>query len=167
MRSMGSTARDGHGTAAARLLGLLVVLLGLLSMHGLTSTHHAAAAVPVPSAVAHRAPQSPHGHEHHDPGDGPRDSPATAGTAAAIGHAVAVAVGLPGLVCDAGCPPDAAVLCLAVLVVACAVAVLTATGRRRAGPHRSRRPGPLAGRPARRRSPSTPDPVKDLCVSRT
>ena len=160
MRSMGTTARDGRGPAAARLLGLLVVLLGLLSMHGLTSTHHAAAAVPVPSAVTNSAEQNPPGPEHHDPGD----SPATAGTAAATGHAVAV--GLPGPVCDTGCPPDAAVLCLAVLVVACAVAVLTATGRRQAGPHRSRRPGPLAGRPARRRSPSTPDPVKDLCVSR-
>ena len=79
----------------------------------------------------------------------------------------ATVTALPQPACHADCGPVAAGLCLAVLVAAGAVALLVAAARRRAGPYVPARSctavPPRPGRPP----PAAPDPVEDLCVSRT
>ncbi len=141
----------------ARLFALLVVLLGLLAMHGLTSTHHAAAATPVmssasgPSSTSAVAKSTPHDDVHHN-GDTPSVSQAAGAHTA------------PGASCDDDCPTT--VLCLAILTAAAAAAALTLarTRPRAAG-------GPLSVQPRTtapaRHVPRAPDPVAELCISRT
>ncbi len=168
---MARTRRHGYGSSAARLLGLLAVLLGLLAMHGLASTHHhAAAGVVAPVADVHPAGVAPphrHGHAEHGPASSTSDRVDVAyGTGAGHGDGAAV-TGRPDPACDGHCAPDVAALCLAVLTCASAVALLAAAARRRAGPHLPA-PARAARVPVLRDlSLVTPDPVKDLCVSRT
>ena len=135
---------------AARALVVLTVLFGLLAMHGLTSTHHAAATTTTAqrSATQHQAPLIAH---HH--------------AAAAVQH--------DGDVLAAPAPPrggddcpDLAVLCVAILLGATLLARLLA----RRGPVRLL-PAPVRHGAATRAPPVRhargPDPVKELCVSRT
>ena len=150
MTSMDRTAPGAR--AVPRGLAVLAVLLGLLAMHGLASTHHAAAAAPGQHSAAQQlaVPTAPDHHQHE-------------AVPAVVPGAVAVAAP-DGPGCDDDCP-DLAVLCVAVLVGAALLATLLA--RRRA---------PLLGTPPRHdradRTPPArvarpPDPVRDLCVSRT
>jgi hypothetical protein len=134
--------------AVTRALAVVAVLLGLLAMHGLASAHHAGAATP---SVQHQAaPTAPELHQH--------------GAAAPVAQD-AVGVAAPaGPACDDGCPV-LAVLCVAVLAGAALLALLLA--RRRAPlvaapprhDHATRAPPARLARP--------PDPVRELCVSRT
>jgi hypothetical protein len=165
---MSRTGQTGRGAAAARLLALLAVVLGLLAMHGLASTHHAAAAPPghAPSAVANTPllPQDRAGTHRHDlPASGARDATATA--AALPAEAVAPAV--PA--CGDGCPSGLAVLCAAVIAAAAAMAwLIAAAAARRRVPASPAGGGPQARAPAAaRRLITGPDPVAELCVSRT
>lgn len=155
MTSMGMTAPRAR--AATRALAVLAVLLGLLAMHGLASTHHAAAAS-APSALPHaaQADAAPAAEV-----DGVHDHAFS--TSSAEHDAVALAAD-PGATCDQTCP-DLAVLCVAVLTGA-ALALLLAR----------RRSSPLLLAPARPRAPAPappvrqargPDPVRELCVNRT
>ncbi|MDP3713744.1 MAG: DUF6153 family protein [Mycobacteriales bacterium] len=139
--------------AATRALAVLAVLLGLLAMHGLASTHHASAATtatPRDAAQHQAATTAPEQHQH-------------AAVPAVVPEAAAVAAPA-GSGCDDDCP-DLAVLCLAVLTGAALLAVLLADRR-----------APLLATPPRHRLverappetvPRPPDPVKELCVSRT
>lgn len=147
MTSMGMTAPGLP--AATRALAVLAVLIGLLAMHGLTSTHHAAAATT--SAQHHPAPADASPVHHHAAG-------------AAVVHDNAALADSPGASCDETCP-DLAVLCIAVLTGA-ALALLLA--RRRSSPllPSSDRPRGPAPAPAVRHTQG-PDPVRELCVSRT
>ena len=150
--------------AAARLLALLAVVLGLLAMHGLASTHHAAAS-PVklqPATAGVGVPLQPQeragSHQHESVVSGAR-------TAALSGKALA----LPVPACGDECPSDVAVLCAAVVAVAAATAWrLAAAAARQRVPacpaHGASQPRAPAA--ARRRS-TGPDLVSELCVSRT
>lgn len=138
----------------ARLLAVVGVLLGLLAMHGLASSHHA-------SAAALGASDSAAVHAGHAAGVHASSDHATAVHAAAAHAADA------GSSCDGDCALDLATLCLAVLSAGlAAVAAAVAGGRSRPHPvrtgHHTALPSP--GPPLRLRPP---DPVRDLCISRT
>ena len=136
--------------AVSRALAVLVVLLGLLAMHGVDSTHHAAAAT---TAVQHAAAQ----HQ-----TAPADAPEQHQHAAVRTGTQEAAPAGPG--CDEDCP-DLTVLCAAVLAGA-ALALLLARRRTAPLPLAPTRPrAPTLAPPARHARP--PDPVKELCVSRT
>ena len=140
---------------AARLFAVLAVLLGLLAMHGLASAHHAAATAPVAdhgATVAGEDPAAELPHEH----------PAVQHGAADAVSAASSALEAPS--CHDDCP-TAAALCVAFLAIA-ALALLLAR----------QRPAVPRWAPTRRRTrPSAPpiwhgpgpDPVRELCVSRT
>lgn len=148
MTSMDTTAPGAR--AATRTLAVLAVLLGLLAMHGLASTHHAAAATT--AAQHHPAPADASAVQHHAAG-------------AAVAHDEADVLAAPsGPACGEDCP-DLALLCVAVLTGA-ALALLMA----------HRRSSPLLVSPASPHVPAPlppvrhtqgPDPVRELCVSRT
>ena len=164
MESMSRTGQTGRGPAAVRLLGLLAVVLGLLAMHGLASAHHAAAAPPVhaPPATADPLPEGRDGTHRHD--HGAPGSPAA--TAAGLLDPAGAGPAVPG--CGDDCHSGLAVLCAALMAAAAATAWLVAsTARRRVVADPSRggtwRRAPAA---ARRLLPG-PDPVAELCVSRT
>ncbi len=146
MTSMGGTAVR---TRAAYPLAVLGVLLGLLAMHGLASAHHAAASSArlvtqdVPDPAAH----------HHG---------SAVALSAAARDVVLAAPARPA--CDQDCPA-VVVLCLAVLTGA-ALALLLAGRRSRALPlPPARRTAGALPRPARHAR--GPDPVRELCISRT
>ncbi len=149
---------------AARLLAVLAVLLGLLAMHGVAGAHHAAAETPAADHAAATVSEQPPAETAHLH-DRPAGQHETAVRLVTAGQHAAAAPREPaGPLCHGDCRSVAA-LCLAVLVGA-AVALLLA--RRRASP-------PLFA-PSRRRAtapaPSVrhvrgPDPVRELCVSRT
>lgn len=145
---MTSVDRTAPGRAATRLLAMLAVLVGLLAMHGLTSTHHAAAATTLAQHDAAPAETSPR-HQHGAPAV-PQDA-----------YPLAAPDG-PG--CGDDCS-DLGVLCLAVLAGA-VIALLLA--RRR---HAPLPPAPDGDAAAARAPPVRhargPDPVRELCVSRT
>lgn len=151
---MGETAARGR---AARLLAVLAVLLGLLAMHGLASTHHAAAAAPAAHAALPAAEaEAEAGRNVHRHGAAPVAVPAQA-------HGAAPLAG-DGASCDDDCP-DIAMLCVAVLTGA-ALALLLARERRpvllpaSAHPRAATRAPPV-------RMARGPDPVRELCISRT
>lgn len=135
--------------AAQRALAVLAVLLGLLAMHGLASTHHAAAAsTPPHTGAAVLAGDAGAGVHHAFAGQA--DTGALMGTS--------------GASCDQNCP-DLGVLCLAVLTGVAAALLLA---RRRAGPvlpARAWQAGRAVAPPVRHAR--GPDPVRELCVSRT
>lgn len=159
MAGVGRTARGAR--AAQRALAVLAVLLGLLAMHGLTSNHHAAAASSTPHTGAAAAL----------PGEAPALTEADGAgahhhlsAASAAGSDTTALPGSPGASCDQTCP-ELAVLCVAVLT-GVAAAVLLA--RRHAGsllPAQARRTRRASAAPVRH--PRGPDPVRELCVSRT
>ena len=150
--------------AAARLLALLAVVLGLLAMHSLASTHHAAASpVHLQSATADAdvspQPQERAGsHQHEGVVSGVRAQ-------ALPGEALAQ----PVPACGDECPSGLAVLCAAVIAVAAATAwrLAAAAARQRviaALAHGAPQPPAPA---AARRLITGPDLVAELCVSRT
>jgi len=141
-----------HGAHAVRVLTLFAVLLGLLAMHGLASSHHA------PAAAGHSAST-----QSHDP--------------AADGHATDVGSAAQppteplappaGPSCDDECPSVLLILCVAVLAMAAALAVGVALLRlRRRAVAAARAPTFCVPAHARAAVPP-PDPVRELCVSRT
>ena len=139
--------------AATRALAVLAVLLGLLAMHGLASTHHAAASTAPHAAQADVAPAAEVEGAHHH----------ALAMSAAEHDAVALAAD-PGAPCDETCP-DLAVLCVAVLTGA-ALALLLA--RRSSSPLLLAPASPRVPAPAPPvRHARGPDPVRELCVSRT
>jgi hypothetical protein len=149
---MGTTAGTGR---AARPLAILAVLIGLLAMHGLSSTHHAAAASPPP-------------HSALPPAASPEADPGTHHQAVARPAAppdIVAFVGEPGASCDDTCT-DLAMLCVAVLTGAALALVLA---RRRSSPllPAPARPGVPAPAGPPVRYARGPDPVRELCVSRT
>lgn len=149
MTSMAKTAPTGR---AARLLAVLAVLLGLLAMHGVASAHHAAA-TPAIGPIA-PATAAAHVHDHN-----------AAGALAPADHRATAALTGPVIpACQDDCRVVTA-LCVAVLT---AVAVALLLSRRRAFPllhssvqRPSRAPAP------RVRLTQRPDPVRELCISRT
>jgi hypothetical protein len=152
LTSMGMTAPRAR--AATRALAVLAILLGLLAMHGLASTHHAAAAsTPAHTAQADAAPAGEvvGAHDH-------------AFAMSAAEHDTTALAPDPGATCDQTCP-DLAVLCVAVLTGA-ALALLLA--RHRSSPQllAPATPRPAAPAPPVRHARG-PDPVRELCVSRT
>ena len=150
---MTSMDRTTPGRAATRALAVLAVLLGLLAMHGLASTHHASAATTaVGGAAQHQAEPTALEHPQH-------------AAVPAIVQAVAAVAGPAGPACGDDCT-DLAVLCVAVLTGVVLLAPLLA-GRRAA-----RFPVPRRLDHAALRAPHVthargPDPVTELCVSRT
>jgi hypothetical protein len=144
--------------ATVRLLGLLAVVLGLLAMHGLASTHHAAAAV----------------HAHAAAPATVADEPRPAHEATAPHRRAAAATGSwlgvpPGAACADHCPDALVAVCVAVLAATAAATALV----RAAAVRRALLPA-WVGRDLTARLPATPrwllpgpDPVAELCVSRT
>lgn len=171
MEDMSRTGRTRRGTVAARLLPVLAVVLGLLAMHGLASTHHASAAparAGTPSAVAPvDSRQAVSQHRHGPQADDRAASGAQASTAMA-GSLVERAVTGPAVPeCGDDCTDSLAMLCAAVLAATAAAVWLIVAAARRPVPTATRR-GPRARAPARaRRLPPRLDPVAELCVSRT
>ena len=151
MTSMGTTART---RASAHVFAVLAVLLGLLAMHGLASTHHAAAATSAGQSAAVADTPSVHDHGYH--------AAAPAG-ADAVQHDRALLTG-PGASCDDDCP-DLAVVCVAVLTDAALALLLARRGS--AQPHIAQALREAAVNEPPVRSARAPDPVKELCVSRT
>jgi len=150
---MDRTAQNGHGAYVVRVLTLLAVLLGLLAMHGVASTHHAPAAAAEPPAAAQ--PYDP-------PAAGPHHQAATA----AAEQPSPLSAGPSAPSCDQDCPVALVVLCVAVLAMAAALFVAVALR-----PHRSLVVAPTvccARAPASARAAlPPPDPVRELCISRT
>ena len=149
MTSMGTTART---RASAHVFAVLAVLLGLLAMHGLASTHHAAAATSAAqtAAVADTPPAHDHGHG--------------AAPTAAVQHDRALLTG-PGATCDDDDCADLAALCVAVLTGAALALLLARRGS--AQPLLAQAPRGAAVRAPPVPPARAPDPVKELCVSRT
>lgn len=145
-----------------RLLAVLAVLLGLLGMHGLASSHHAAASPGVDHGAASvvERPGTALGHQHaalqHDAA-GP-----VAGQQDAAGPGALIARSVPS--CESGCQ-SAAALCVAVLASA-ALALLLARQRRGVPLRAPARPPATSALPPVRHARG-PDPVRELCVSRT
>ena len=154
---------------AARLLALLAVVLGLLGMHGLASTHHPVAATlgHALSAVAERPVMlldraGPRQHDHAASGALLHG----ASGASRLGEAAA---GPAVPACEDNCRSGVALLCAAIIATAAAATawLIAATSRRRVpaapayGDPRARAPG------AARWLPPNLDPVAELCVSRT
>lgn len=149
---MTSMDRTAPGRAATRALAVLAVLLGLVAMHGLASTHHAAAATAVRGAAQHQAEPTAPKHPQH-------------AAVPAIEKAAAAVAGPEGPACGDDCT-DLAVLCVAVLTGVMLGALLLA-GRRAALLPAPPRHGHAALRAPPVRHVRGPDLVKELCVSRT
>jgi hypothetical protein len=156
--SMTQARQNGRAT---RFLAVLAVLLGLLAMHALASSHHAAAALPV------MAPASGAGattaaadvtaenvHHGSSTGSGAEAAARLAGT-----H-----TGDDKGACDDAC--STTVLCLAILTAAVAAATLSVRRTRPGVPNRRTAHQPGAPEAARH-APAAPDPVEKLCISRT
>ena len=160
--SMDDTAAGGR---PARLIAVLAILLGLLAMHGVASAHHADAAIPVADhgvlpAVDFPPAEAAGPDQHH----GTPAAQTTTATTTATQPDVALLAASAGTTCHGDCPGVAA-LCLAVLTGA-ALALLLA--RRRARPAGVATAPPTARGPAPPvRNARGPDPVRELCVSRT
>ena len=157
---MQRTAQNGHGVHVVRVLTLLAVLLGLLAMHGLASSHH------VPAAAA----EHPASSQPHDPAAA-ADRHATDAVTAAQ-HPTGPLASPAGPSCDQDCPGELVTLCVAVLAAAAALAAAVVLLRRLR--RRLRRRAVAAARapafpvPADARAAlPPPDPVRELCISRT
>ncbi|MCY7364735.1 MAG: hypothetical protein LH469_05400 [Frankiaceae bacterium] len=150
---MARTAQNGHDAHVVRVLTLLAVLLGLLAMHGVASTHHAPAAAAEPSAAA-------------QPYDPPEAGPHHQAATAAAQQPSPLPAGPATPPCDQDCPGALAALCVAVLAVAAELAVAVVLR-----PHRGVVAAPTvcsADAPASARAAlPPPDPVRELCISRT
>lgn len=117
-------------------------------MHGLAGTHHAAASATVAKhgAAPHDEQAAAHQHAH------------------AADHVFEPTAGPHGPSCDAECP-ELGLLCVAVLVGAALALLLARRGRVRLLPAPVRNGAPDRAPPMR--YARGPDPVKELCVSRT
>lgn len=167
---MGIPVRSGLGAQGVRVLLLLALLIGLVAMHGLAGGHHTpatAAEHAVAAAEAHgSATADHHAADARDAGPGAVDTvgnPAV-DTVSPWSARPTAAPATPS--CDQDCPVSLTTLCVAVLAAA---AVVTAAVRvlrcRRAVTVAS---GRVAGSPrAARPGLPPPDPVRELCVSRT
>ena len=138
----------------SRALAVMTLIAGILAMHALATSHHGATATPVLSSVLDVA-DSIDGHLH----------------AAAIGARAAVDGSHEPLTsqhdCAGACEGGEhalALLCVAVLLAAGAHGLVL---RQRSGllPRRSGPPGRAVAPPPA--PPRPPDPVADLCISRT
>ena len=156
MWGMARTPRSGRGTHAARLLGVFAVLLGLLAMHGLASSHHASA-----SAAEHTAAAA----QPHDPAWAEPPHLAAANVAAAQEPAGPVAAPA-GPSCDDDCAA-LVTLCVAVLAATVAVAVVLLRRRCRRCALTASADRAVPAPPSARAALPPPDPVRELCVSRT
>lgn len=156
MKSVDRTAWNGR-VAPARLFALFAILVGLLAMHGLASSHHSpASAAERHSAAAVQAHDVPHDPAHH--GARAAGSPAQQPTGPRAAPS--------GPSCDTDCVTGLVALCVAVL--AAAVVATAVRLRHRARPWGSRPALGTARAPtAARLAPPPPDPVRELCVSRT
>ena len=139
--------RGRPGMRVPRALAVLAVLLGVLAMHGLATSHHGAATAPFATAALTAVEND--GHAHAD-------------------AATAVADVVPaGHDCDGACQGGEhalALLCLAVLLAA-GLGVLVL--RQRTGPLPARTGSPQRMRARAPAPPRSFDPVTELCVSRT
>jgi len=159
---MGGTTRNGHDTRALRVLGLLAVLLGLLAMHGLASSHHApASASASTSAAVHSAATSP----VHEPGAA-RDHH-NADAVVATQQSSALPASTAGSSCEQDCSGAVFALCVAVLAATAALAAAIVLRRRRRGSVESAAVGVVRAPASARSAFPPPDPVRELCVSRT
>ena len=171
MDSMDRTAWNGR-SAPARLFALCAVVVGLLTMHGLASSHHgpAAAAPQAGPAVAasHVAEAGPAGAvaEHHVvPGPAHHSAASTGAPAPRLTGPLATPTG-PS--CAGDCPAGLVVLCVAVLAAAAVAVAVSVLLRRRARLPGAGRAVSAAQAPTTARlAPPPPDPVRELCVSRT
>lgn len=147
---MERTAQNGDGYVV-RVLTLLVLLLGLVAMHGVASTQHApAGAAELPAAA-----------QLHDPPDAAPHHQAAPAAAQQPGPLSAASPS-----CDQDCPGALVALCVAVLAVAAALAGALVLRRHRgvvAAPEHCTVGAPTS---ARAEIPA-PDPVRELCISRT
>jgi len=136
-----------------------MLLLGLLAMHGLASSHHG---TPAAAAAAHAAaPDAVHAAVPH-PADAAHAAVPDPAHISPIGSPHQLDVPAPS--CAGDCPGDVAMLCLAVLPAAAAAAAAYAhravDAGRPSAPRACRAPMPrLSGRLL--------DPLADLCISRT
>lgn len=158
----------GFGVRAGRLLALVTVLFGLVSMHGLASSHHAPAFAVGHAAAAATAAAQPDDAAEAEPHPHARD--AVSSPQQPTGPLATPA----GPACDDDCEALGA-LCVAVLAAAVVLAVAVAVVRHRrrtvAAPPR----GAVAARGERvvpapagaRIALPPPDPVRELCISRT
>ena len=150
--SMQAVAKDRWAAPVVRAFAVLAVLLGLLVMHGIATAHHAQAAGPEQGAVVlQHGSQAPSHHGFEAP-------LVTAQAAAQVAPA--------GLPCLDGCSSGLVTLCLAIAVTAVALALGRSRGRP-AGRGVVGRPAPVRVPGSARRTRPPPDPVRELCVSRT
>lgn len=150
--------------SAARLLGLLAVVLGLLAMHGLASGHHATAAAAGHAPTVQVVDEMP---EAHEPADAQRHGVGTA--VAATPPATGSGAGPARPTCRDDCSTVVTAVCVAVLAATAVTAALVRAAAARRSPL-----VPLVGSGHRARAPAPPrrllpalDPVAELCVSRT
>ena len=169
--SVDRALRNGRA-APVRLLALFAVLVGLLAMHGLASSHHShatAAERPAGPAEGHVAATVVNHHiaaalQAHDVPHAPAHDGAAAGSPAQQPTSPLAAPSGPS--CDTDCVTGRVALCLA--VVAAAVIATAVLLSHRARPWGSRPALGTARAPtAARLAPPPPDPVRELCVSRT
>lgn len=138
-----------------RLLAVFAVLLGILAMHGLASGHHSPASAAGPAAATDQpddaaAADSHQGAMHAAPAQqptGPSAAPADPS-------------------CDGDCGA-LMLLCVAVLAVTLALAVAIAAVQRRRRTVASFADDAVVARAGARTALPPPDPVRELCVSRT
>ena len=150
--------RNGHGSYGVRVLTLLAVLLGLLAMHGLATSHHAPAAAAERSAVGAPMDDAVSGAGHHGADDVAAAPQATRPQAAPTGPS-----------CHGDCPSALVTLCLAVLATGSLVAAVVLLRRGRlCGTAVVAAATRAVAMPASARTAfAPPDPVRELCVSRT
>lgn len=155
---MDDTAAGGR---AMRLFAVLAILVGLLAMHGVASAHHAAAATPAAGHSVLPAASSP-----TDEPTGPQHHHGTpvAQTTAMIPPDGALLAAPAGPACQDDCPGVVAIC----LTVQTGVPLALLLAERRACPVLTA----LVPLPARASSPPVrqargPDPVRELCISRT
>ncbi len=150
---MQAVTDDQRSARAARVIAVLAVLFGLLAMHGIASAHHAQATGPEQGAVAQQhGPEAPSHHEAAKP---------------LIAAQEAGEVAPADLPCDGECPSGLATLCLAIVATAVALALGVSLGRA-TGRVVVARPAAVVRAPGSARpAPPPPDPVRELCVSRT
>ena len=159
------TSQQVRITGVARMTAVLSLLLGLLAMHGIVSGHH----LPLAASSSNGSGSLSTTLEGSGPGGNAMPGLHEAASAASATSRVAADVrhNLTGTRCE-GCFGDAVtLLCLAVLTVGAAAFVglfARPSGRPPARAPQSRLPLVRAGPPLRLRSP---DPVVDLCISRT
>ena len=156
--SMDRPRRNEHGAHARQVLALLAILLGLLAMHGLASSHHGPAAAAAEHTDAGSPSHDAAGTTDHDAADAALSAESSTGSPASPA----------GPSCDGDCPSAFLTLCVAVLAAAAALAAAVVLLRRRPYRRAIAAGAPTSSMPADARDDvPPPDPVRELCVSRT